>query len=436
VYAGGLVHDLVVGDDGALRVAGERGLFRLGPGASAERISTPGLGRPVWRFARAPGWRLLAGPDGLLVAAGGGLLTALAGPLAGRPVQALAARSQPGGRLRVYAASAGELWQLELAAGEATVRTDDAQRVPMPVGAGVIHDLRCDLPGSQLVAVLDDGFWIRDATGWRLERPVLPPGVRAARVLFAAGQLWLATSGGLLQAHRLQGPWARVAAPVGTDPVAALAGDQDRVLAVGPRGVYAAGPPPPDVADVDPRAASAEEPAIRQVQHAVIRHLRLGVRDLQQLRQRARRRGFWPELELRGGYRRRRIHDRDWDEAFTSGAYHRLFDRERNSEREHEILAVLRWDLGDAVFHPEEIDASRETREWLELRDEILDEVTQQYFERRRALHEAALATPGSPESERLRLRAAEMAAGIDAWTGGWWSHQLAPSVAPPPESR
>jgi hypothetical protein len=86
---------------------------------------------------------------------------------------------------------------------------------------------------------------------------------------------------------------------------------------------------------------------------------------------------------------------------------------------------VLRWELGDTVYNPEEIDVSKEVRELIELRDEVLDEINQLYFERRRVLLERAqLPDPASAEAERLALRARELAAGLDAWTGGWWSRQ------------
>jgi hypothetical protein len=60
------------------------------------------------------------------------------------------------------------------------------------------------------------------------------------------------------------------------------------------------------------------------------------------------------------------------------------------------------------------------------LRDNVLDELAQLYFDRRRALL-ALDSQPdkGSPEAVALRLRAEELAAGLDAWTGGWFSRAL-----------
>jgi hypothetical protein len=53
--------------------------------------------------------------------------------------------------------------------------------------------------------------------------------------------------------------------------------------------------------------------------------------------------------------------------------------------------------------------------------------LTQLYFDRRRALLALdAHADKGSPEAVALRLRAEELAAGLDAWTGGWFSRAAA----------
>jgi hypothetical protein len=91
---------------------------------------------------------------------------------------------------------------------------------------------------------------------------------------------------------------------------------------------------------------------------------------------------------------------------------------------------VLAWDLGDVAFHPEELDVAKEAREVIELRDDVLDEVTQLWFERRRVLDDLDAQPPGL-EARRLALRADELAAGIDAWTGGWFGARVAPQAAP-----
>jgi hypothetical protein len=67
---------------------------------------------------------------------------------------------------------------------------------------------------------------------------------------------------------------------------------------------------------------------------------------------------------------------------------------------------------------------SREARLVIQLRDDVLDEVNQLYFERQRVLASLDAPPPDVPVA-LLRLRAAELASGLDAWTGGWFSEQL-----------
>ena len=117
----------------------------------------------------------------------------------------------------------------------------------------------------------------------------------------------------------------------------------------------------------------------------------------------------------------------DRDEAIVSGDLRRTTDRAQGRARDAEARMVLSWDLGDILYHSDAVDVSREAREVIKLRDDVLDEVTQLYFERRRVLAElVALQGPAEADRLRLELRAAELAAGIDAWTGGWFSRARA----------
>jgi hypothetical protein len=50
--------------------------------------------------------------------------------------------------------------------------------------------------------------------------------------------------------------------------------------------------------------------------------------------------------------------------------------------------------------------------------------LTQLYFERQRALAEAALLPEGDPSADTLSLRPQELAAHLDGWSGGWRSEQ------------
>jgi hypothetical protein len=165
------------------------------------------------------------------------------------------------------------------------------------------------------------------------------------------------------------------------------------------------------------------------VHRVALGYLDLGRARITRLQRNVARRGLLPELEIHGDYGGFRASDEDHDETvFASGDRFRLLDRLNERGRDFVLGAELRWDLGSTVYNPDEIDVSKEVRELIELRDEVLDEINQLYFERRRVLLERArLADPTSLEAERLALRARELGAGLDAWTGGWWSRQLPP---------
>ncbi len=170
------------------------------------------------------------------------------------------------------------------------------------------------------------------------------------------------------------------------------------------------------------------------MQRAALRYLSLAPGRIASLRERTRRSALAPTIELFGALGADRSRDRDWDETFTSGVDRTFLDRHRERGSDYDAGLRLNWNLGGAIYHPEEIDASREEREWIELRDEVLDEIAQLYFERRRAQLDAAReADPHA--AARFRLRAAELGAGLDAWTGGWWSARLSSSSPEGPAS-
>ncbi|MFQ5417753.1 MAG: hypothetical protein ACE5FL_11990, partial [Myxococcota bacterium] len=169
-------------------------------------------------------------------------------------------------------------------------------------------------------------------------------------------------------------------------------------------------------------------PPIARVHREALHYLGLRPERMQALRRGARRRAWWPVVVLRGAGAWDHGRSVDDDQSFLSGATRFLRDDERDRSDEYDVSLSLSWDLGGVAYEPESIDVSRETRQVTELRDDVIDEITQLYFERRRVLVQLGGAPGG--ERERLRLRANELAAGIDAWTGGWFGEQLE-SLAP-----
>lgn len=273
---------------------------------------------------------------------------------------------------------------------------------------------------------------------WYWTSLVLAPGVEVERLFFASDVYWLTTQQGLFVAkHPLQN-WQRAEAPIGFDAVYDFCVVQDRIVVATESGVwqgFAAAPSErhltqnrvgvEDGRGFAPasRALQTQDPDFAAVRAAALAYLRLERSQVEELSTRIAKRGLLPKFVLGGGRGHQKDFSRNYDETYSSGATHSLRDWERRRGNDWDVTASLAWDFGDTMYHDEMIDVSAERRKVLELRDRILDELAQLYFERQRVLLELAAQVDGTtPDALRLQLRAQELSAGIDAWTDGWFS--------------
>lgn len=84
------------------------------------------------------------------------------------------------------------------------------------------------------------------------------------------------------------------------------------------------------------------------------------------------------------------------------------------------------WDLDKLVMSSEQIRVLNEAQDVVRLRERVLGEVTRLYFERRRLQVDVLLAPKRDLHGQmRDELRLAELAAALDAYTGGRFSEAL-----------
>jgi len=457
----GPVRDLAFLPAGGLLVATERGLYRIdavgptapiapGPGASA---------RSVRRVAALPGLDsahagvFAAAPDaGVFVSADGQSWQRLSGNLPAGPATALALRRDHE-VVACWTVVGERLWRIDLTvrSGRIEVRAFRRERIAFAGRDRGAVDVVSDLPEADVAVVFPKLIALRNADStpgsWEIVRPELPAGGELWRLGHGAGLYWLATDRGLLVAGSLRGPWRRASAPVGTSSIQAAVGSAAAIYVAANAGIFggrvtpalARSAPAPDAsaflrqsssATASGDRAAAGEPQVGEVHRVAIRYLGLGRDRLEALREGVSRRGWLPIVVLRGDGDWDRSRATDYDQAFLSGETRHLIDIDRDRDNSYGVSLTVSWDLGDIAYEPESIDVSHETREVIELRDDVLDEITQLYFERRRVL--AALAASvdlPAADSLQLRLRASELAAGIDAWTGGWFSERLVAST-------
>ena len=445
----GLVRDLAfIRDAGAvsLLAATTRGLFLVDSSGAVLEVS-PGPGataRAGNRLAVAAGWIAVASDDGVFLSRDARRWVRPATAFPAGPATAVALRERAGG-LECWAVIGGEPWSAQLALDrqELTARESLRQTISFAAGDGGPVDVVLGLAGADVAMVYPTALALRDTLGaWRVVQLELPPGAEVLRLAAGAGQLFLATLRGLLVAESLEGPWRRAGPPAGSAAVRALAGDPAVLFAAADTGLLAGAAPDPRTAGAGsgaPALVLPEEPAIERVHQAALAYLRLGPNRMDALKQGVASRGWLPIVVLHGGFAHDRSQATARDEAISGGALWSLVDHDRDQAEDYELGVTFSWDLGDLAYNPEAIDVSREAREVIELRDDVLDEITQLYFERRRVLAQLQLPPdPGDAERLRLRLRADELAAGIDAWTGGWFgrhTRRLAAQIPPLPRA-
>jgi hypothetical protein len=430
----GPVHDLAFSGSGSLLAATERGLYEIGLDRRVRRhaLGPGGAGR-ARRLSVGPlGW-FVATDDGVFVGRPGGPFRALDGALPSGEVSALTWHAAGDS---LYAIIGGDLYAIQLAAAAELPVVRSAVRETLSGAGGLPVDLAQDGATHEALLLRETALARRRGDAWQSERLILPPGLEPRRIASGDAGRWIASDGGLLGTEASGGRFERVTGAAGQAAASAVVAAGERVYVATLRGVFV-GERAGAEAALGLRGGQSPdfgmEPGVEAVQREALRYLDLGAARFSSLQERVRRRGFLPEFEIAGDYRGFRASDRDQDEiAFSSGGRHLLFDRLSEKGRDFGVGAKLSWDFSGPIYDPEEIDVSREVRELIELRDEVLDEINQLYFERRRALLERArLEQPESLEGERLLLRAHELAAGLDAWTGGWWSRQLRAPPSP-----
>jgi hypothetical protein len=112
--------------------------------------------------------------------------------------------------------------------------------------------------------------------------------------------------------------------------------------------------------------------------------------------------------------------DRDEQELLTRS---RLED---NRTHTRDFTLKFDWEFGDFLYNPDQVRISDESRDLVELRNDVLEEVTQFYFQRRNAQIDLLLSPPEDLRDRlRLELQLQEVTANIDYLTGGYLTQRL-----------
>lgn len=164
------------------------------------------------------------------------------------------------------------------------------------------------------------------------------------------------------------------------------------------------------------------EPTINEVLKAATRYAEVNAEKIQEWRKAAKRKALLPDLSVGVDHDTRETY-----EIYTSASKSYWSTGPENSSTGWDV--TLRWDLGELIWNDDQTNIDVRSKLMVQLRDDILDEVTHLYFERRR-LQIDLLTNPPKQLEDKLEkeLRLQELTAGIDALTGGWFSKKIGES--------
>ena len=451
------VNDLVVDEKGQLWIASDAGLFRWSPAERPVRRDLRG-GEAANRIRRivSLGARLVVATEaGAYWSSTGQVFQSLSTGGVSEPIS-LAAIVPPatpgvGADHRIAPTRETEVWLSGLQGLTRIfgIETPNGLRVtrrerptlPLPRSEAAPVDLHFDSTQNRVVLVYPDRFAISEILEspgsvnrvgpWIIHRPVFAPGARIARIAITRNGVVAATDRGLFIATDLLARFHRPAgASAGAGCHAVASGSfesaDEAIVGCGTtiyRRVGVERPKHPESDVPVTRAPISGDPPLADLRRRALAHAGLDRLQEEMLWDGLRRRGWWPDLSIKAGVDLNSDERRHADQSFVSGDTRHLFDRTRDRATAYDASVQLDWSLGEVAYPSDSVDLSRELRQRLSLRDDVSDEIHQLYFERERIRERLASEAPLTPDEERLaRSRAREMAAGLDAWTGGWVS--------------
>jgi len=163
------------------------------------------------------------------------------------------------------------------------------------------------------------------------------------------------------------------------------------------------------------------EPPIEEIQAAAIRYAEVHPSKIEVWRKAAALKAFLPSLSL--DYDLSSDENIDLDRGGTADPDQFIAGPE---ERSRDWSVGLSWDLSELIWNNDQTSIDTRSRLMVELRDDVLNQVTHLYFERRRLQVEMALSDAQDlPVKIEKELRLQELTANIDALTGGYLSRKI-----------
>ncbi|MDP8213308.1 MAG: hypothetical protein P9X22_08510 [Candidatus Zapsychrus exili] len=169
----------------------------------------------------------------------------------------------------------------------------------------------------------------------------------------------------------------------------------------------------------------SDEPSIGEVHNLSINYAEVSPNKIKQWRSQASKRAWFPDLSIGiDGKRNKTTGESVWG-SYSGGGQHYIGPDDHTYYRNFGWDVSLSWDMGDLVWNSDQTSIDSRSKMMVELRGDILDQVTRLYFERRRIKVEMSMANLDSSIRLEKELRVEELTALIDGMTGGEFSELI-----------
>lgn len=160
----------------------------------------------------------------------------------------------------------------------------------------------------------------------------------------------------------------------------------------------------------------AHEPTISEIQEMAIRYAEVHPNKIRNWRKEARMKTLLPSVSV--GVDRSATELLHWDTGPNPD----------NLQKGKEFVdwdASISWDFADLIWSTDQTTIDSRSKLMVELREDVLDQVTRLYFERRRLQFELLGPSGVSDSTVDKEMRIAELTALLDGFTGGQFSQEI-----------
>lgn len=302
--------------------------------------------------------------------------------------------------------------------------------------AAAFSDIALTSAGDKLYAATREGLFegtFKEGS-WQKAAGQNLPDKKINALISTPRTMYAATDQGVFEWQPGENRFAEVYEGLSSKEIRALAYDRagDAVYAATKQGVFRLSypemqkpaqfiPVPPSYRWDEISRSFAAEPDIRTVHQWAVEYAEVHPDKIRHWREAAARKAWLPTLSVGSGLSSDQNIDLDRGgtndpDRFIKGP----------NEKSVDMNVDVRWDLSELVWNADQTSIDTRSRLMVELRQDVLNEVTHLYFERRR-LKAQMLMNPDTDPAIGIerQIRLQELNAGIDALTGGRFTTAL-----------